>query len=406
MAIRRSHTKSRLGCLRCRDKHLKCDEVRPTCGACEKYNQPCILKPTKNTRSTSTQHVNINHGRCTTLTETSTTQSFPDSSRAESLSGDLLIPSQILSANTYHREPPKSVLTTWEFDLIHHWIINVTDTFAVSQAFHRSWQDQGVRESMRYPFILHMILMLSALHLGITKSPNFSEKHSAFILSGCSDAMASFRKEAEFIDDSNCHAVGKFPFLLSIYALALPLLQAGDKTEDTILDEMIHIMVLMKGNGTIHETTKAWRKTRDLKSWLEDKDILDDAAHLSEDNDLDFAIAELQHFIDLSDDSLAVRGSNTRALQSLQQSLDLRLKRGLRPLAWPNAVDHDYMDLLRQRNTASLAILAHYAVILAQCNSRWWCLDWGVQLASAIERLMPDEHIAIILYPLRKLHLR
>lgn len=293
----------------------------------------------------------------------STIQSFPDAAGVESPNGGSTTRSQLLSAGATH-QPPKSVLTMWEFELIHHFTINVIDAFAVSDGFHRSWQDQGVREAMRYPFILHMILMLSALHLGITKSPSFSETHNAFILSGCSEAMASFQEEARYICDANCHAVGKFPFLLSIYALALPLLQGGDKSDDTVLDEMIHIMVLIQGNGTIHETTKPWRKARDLKSWLEDVDILDNAERLLEDHDLDFAVAELQHWIDLSDDSPAVRGINTRALQAFQESLGFRLKRHLRPLAWPNIVHTHYMDLLRQRNTASLAILAHYAVIL------------------------------------------
>ncbi|OJJ78143.1 hypothetical protein ASPBRDRAFT_61567 [Aspergillus brasiliensis CBS 101740] len=408
MATRRSHTKSRLGCLRCKDKHLKCDEVRPTCGACAKYNQPCILKPRKTTRSTrctSAQQIDFLDSRGTNFTENLTTQSAPHSSTVDYPSRDPTVLSQIPQASPDNHSP-KPVLTMWEFELIHHWIINVTDTFAVSQNFHRSWQDQGVREAMRYPFLLHMILMLSALHLGITKSPSFSESHHAFVLSGCSDAMASFRKEAEYIHDANCQAVGKFPFLLSIYALALPLLQGGDKSADTVLDEMIHIMVLIKGNGTIHETTKPWRKARDLKSWLEDTDILDDAARLSEDHDLDIAVAELQHWIDLGDDPPAVRGINTRALQAFQKSLGFRLKRHLRPLAWPNIVESDYIDLLRQRNAASLALLAHYAVVLGQCNSRWWCLNWGVQLALAITQLMPEQHVAAILYPLKKLQIR
>jgi hypothetical protein len=363
------------------------------------------LKPLKATRSNSTRRADYINGHGTPSAEISIARSCPGASEVEAPNGDSTIPPEIPSAGSDH-QPLKSVLTMWEFELIHHWIINVTDTFAVSHGFRRNWQDQGVREAMRYPFILHMVLILSALHLGITKSSSFSETHYAFILSGCSDAMASFRKEAEYIGDANCHAVGKFPFLLSIYALGLPLLQGGDKNEDAVLDEMIHIMVLIKGNGTIHETTKPWRKARNLKSWLEDSDIIDDSERLSEEHDLDFAVAELQHYIDLSDDLPVVRGINTTALRSFQESLGFRLRRHLRPLAWPNIVHTDYIDLLRQRNAASLAILAHYAVILGQCNSRWWCLDWGVQLISAIARLMPERHVAAILYPLQKLHIR
>ncbi|KAF2489265.1 hypothetical protein BU16DRAFT_176581 [Lophium mytilinum] len=41
---RRSHTKSRRGCRRCKQRKIKCDEVHPECGNCVKHNVPCDFK--------------------------------------------------------------------------------------------------------------------------------------------------------------------------------------------------------------------------------------------------------------------------------------------------------------------------------------------------------------------------
>ncbi|KAF8545321.1 hypothetical protein BDD12DRAFT_811356 [Trichophaea hybrida] len=41
MAPRRSHKKSRAGCLRCKKRRIKCDEVHPSCGNCIKHAIEC-----------------------------------------------------------------------------------------------------------------------------------------------------------------------------------------------------------------------------------------------------------------------------------------------------------------------------------------------------------------------------
>ncbi|KAL4952392.1 hypothetical protein BDW69DRAFT_167835 [Aspergillus filifer] len=63
-----------------------------------------------------------------------------------------------------------------------------------------------------------MILILSALHMALTKHPSFTNSHRAFILEGCSDPTTRFRQEAENPSDRNCHSVQAFPFFLTIYA--------------------------------------------------------------------------------------------------------------------------------------------------------------------------------------------
>jgi hypothetical protein len=50
-AVRRTHTKSRNGCLPCKRLHLKCSEERPTCRACLKKKKPCQYSPISKRKS-------------------------------------------------------------------------------------------------------------------------------------------------------------------------------------------------------------------------------------------------------------------------------------------------------------------------------------------------------------------
>ncbi|KAF5026454.1 hypothetical protein F66182_1441 [Fusarium sp. NRRL 66182] len=43
---RRNHARSKTGCLTCRTKRKKCDEIKPTCSGCTRTGQPCIWPPT------------------------------------------------------------------------------------------------------------------------------------------------------------------------------------------------------------------------------------------------------------------------------------------------------------------------------------------------------------------------
>ncbi|KAL4739936.1 hypothetical protein BDV11DRAFT_107314 [Aspergillus similis] len=377
MPVRRPHTKSRAGCQRCKEKHVKCDEVRPTCGACARYGVPCVLKPLTTVRRAEKRECQPSASPALPVTPASPAPS-------------LLVPSR-----------GRTALTLWEFELVHHWILHVAESFHVSPGFHRKWCDRGIKVAIQYDFFLHMILMLSALHLALTKSSSFTEAHRAFILEGCSDATTSFRKEAENVSDSNCHAVLAFPFLMSIYALALPQFDREEKGGDAVLDEMIHILLVIKGNSLVRPTETPWPRARMTLRWMEEKDFMDQTDEDDRDRDLSSALGTLQPWVDSSDDDPRVRSINSETIQLFRETLKVHMKRSLRPLSWPNAVKNEYIDLLRHRNPMALVVLAHYAVILGQCSDQWWCSNWGVRLLSVIVALLPGKYQGAITYPLQ-----
>ncbi|KAL4936996.1 hypothetical protein BDV06DRAFT_203833 [Aspergillus oleicola] len=374
MPPRRPHTKSRSGCQRCKEKHIKCNEARPACSACVRYNVPCIPKVPKASRPSA---------------------AAPAPGTSEESSG---IASPALSPST-----PRSTVTIWEFELLHHWIIFVSESFEVSPGFHNAWRDRAVKESLNHDFFLHMILMLSALHMALTKDPLFTESHRAFILEGCSDATTRFREEAENLSDRNCHAVQAFPFLLTIYALALGQLDREVKSEDAILDEMIGIMVLIKGHHLVEDKTNSFIALKN-DHWVQGGDFLGDEADAQFDLELTLALRHLQAWIEASGDSPTIKAINTEAVRVFMKGLESHLHRNVRALAWPTDVESNYLDLLRQRNPTALVILAYYAVVLGQSSSQWWCANWGVRLTSVIVSILPAEYREAIAWPLHLLN--
>ncbi|KAL4922400.1 hypothetical protein BDW62DRAFT_207684 [Aspergillus aurantiobrunneus] len=338
MSSRRPHPKSRSGCKRCKEKHIKCDESWPVCGACARYN------PADSQASVS-----------------------PSSSTA------------------------RTTLTLWEFELLHHWILRVAESFDVSPGFHNLWREHMVRDAMQHDFILHMMLILSALHLALTNSPLYTEAHRDFILQDCSDAINCFQHEAQNIDASNCYAVGAFTYLFSIYAMALPLLNRDEKFEhvgdEAALDEMVHILSLIRTYSLVRDSTSAWIQMRGLKPWAEDEDLLNGSGDYQQDQDLTRALDALLPWVNTSDDEPFIKTCNTVTINAFKKVLEFHVKQNIQPLLWATVITEDYLELLKQRNP------------MAMCSSQWWCANWGIRLVSFIASILPERYAGAIAYP-------
>ena len=53
---------------------------------------------------------------------------------------------------------------------------------------------------------------------------------------------------------------------------------------------------------------------------------------------------------------------------------------------WPGTVSQRFIELVHERRTEALVILAHYCVLLKKVNSCWWLEGVGCRLLTAIER--------------------
>ncbi|KAI9150633.1 hypothetical protein HJFPF1_10408 [Paramyrothecium foliicola] len=291
-------------------------------------------------------------------------------------------------------------LNLWEFNLLHHYIIYVAATFAPSSAECLWWCDYAISEAMKQEFLLRMTLMISCLHLGLNKSPKFSNKHQNFILAGCSESVAQFHVEAKTINKSNWRAVKPFIFLCSIYALALPMLHGRLKNAETVIDDIVQVLRLL---GGAQQLAKTWKES-DGKyddGFMETKDVYGAATPIESES----MIAMLKKCISISGDEAQTKAVNLEAVHALKEAADHNFIVMLRPLVWPNMVQKEYLDLITKKNPTALVILAHYAVTLHDWREKWWCADWGATLLAAVETLLPDRFREAIAYPKKKIGL-
>ncbi|KAJ0422027.1 hypothetical protein BJY00DRAFT_280790 [Aspergillus carlsbadensis] len=406
-ARRRPHTKSRQGCIRCKQKHVKCDEARPTCSTCVRYDVPCAYPPRKPPGATSRARGQEQGGMIQDISPGATAASSNSASASPApapVAVAVAAPEVASSLSLAHKpHQPRSSLTFWEFELMHHWIVNVSDSFDISPGFHRVFRDELVGAATRFEFFMHMLLILSALHLSLTKSPKFTERHRAFILQGCSDAMAAFQLEATNITEENCEEIQAFHSLVAIYALALAQFDRNEKTdrEETVVDEIVQILILIKANRAIKDTAQPIVDAKRENRWVVDEDVFIDSDGYPGDDELVDAVTNLQPWIDSADDAEAVRALNTRAATLVADTTSYRLRRNLRLFVWPNFVDDEFLGLVTRRNPIALVILAHYAVVLDQSRALWWCGQWGARIIAAVASSLPERFRPAMAYPLR-----
>jgi hypothetical protein len=300
-------------------------------------------------------------------------------------------------------QPPS--LQLWEVELLHHFTIRVAETFDMTEVVHNVLRDQAVQEALRHGWLLHMVLIISSIHLALTDAIRFTEEHRALVASGCAEATACFRQEAENITQKNALAVRLFPFFTSTYAWALPHLNRDKANDGMVLDEMINILRIGRGNRTIQDQMDLVEQGVQPPSVTMDE-AMDGMPPPPNDFDVEAVFDNLRSWIVSLDDEPRSRQANTAAAQTLAMTFEFKMPPNLRPMVWPNLVENDYVELLEQRNVTAMIIFAYYAIALEQCKSRWWIADWGARLVQAIAALLPPQCIAAIAYPLQKLGIK
>ncbi|KAI0379922.1 hypothetical protein F5Y04DRAFT_258706 [Hypomontagnella monticulosa] len=200
------HKKSRTGCMRCKQRRVKCDENRPSCGSCTRHAVPCVYStagtiPSGVGRATSaTQH---NGGPSIYQTTTSSPPSVSGSvanvlgphSNENRSAYSPQTPGSYPSPSSSHLTPmddggdgdinlpENSWRRFWELRLLNNYHIHMVQPFPVAQAPEvvLLWQQDISELSMRMAqqhnrcSLLHVTFANSALNLW-TKSTDKRER--------------------------------------------------------------------------------------------------------------------------------------------------------------------------------------------------------------------------------------
>ncbi|KAI5303056.1 hypothetical protein KEM56_000083, partial [Ascosphaera pollenicola] len=307
MSSRRSHRKSRLGCLQCKRRKIKCDEAPPPCGNCKKHNIECEYGAPPVYKSHSAHQVRrastVSSSPLSVSTDSQafgglrpkpgaghlrTSASLPSITKhgpirlpkivtttSPMISGVSAVPPPgIMAGPPSTFIPPVSPapdvvlphfahgethfisnLALADLELMHQYTSRTYSTLSKDNQHEKVWKDYVPEEALTHPFLMHGILALAALHLlsGCNAENPKRRKYAELATMHQHLALSDFRPQLNNVTATNCTAV--FAFSCVVAALAFSFSRYVGKTlqEDPLI-ELLQDFMLFRGVESVIET--------------------------------------------------------------------------------------------------------------------------------------------------------
>ena len=269
---------------------------------------------------------------------------------------------------------------------MNHYTAVASRTITESEGPLRALQYDTPREGLSYPFLLEQILVFASFHLAYLhpkhrrKYQLLASQHQDSALKGIMAGLAST------LTPLNCHALYASSLLLAISAFATYPNFDVDFFPFEPLDSLVDIFALIGGMSTVLNSSRSDLGTGPLKDLIGRRPgppAAEDYLHTIVDE-----LSKMRHWIerrspDLNEEIVSLVSeaaiSLADSISFIQSKHSSDAAPGLRIIfLWPIRLPYRYLGLVRQREPMSLAILAHYCVILRSTEANYWFLEgWG-----------------------------
>lgn len=340
---RRPHRKFSTGCRECKRRHMKCDEMRPSCANC------------------STADL-----RCSYVSFLSSTASpIPHPATAEPATTPSISPPP--STVTIQTEP--QVFSLHHLELLHHietgWMQHMGLHIEVGERMVKT----VVESVLCTPYLMDRVLAMAAVHLStISLDRRDFYCHQATQLQ--TRALTLFNAAQASVPDENCLAMFLFSSLLGQQVMYETFTTHDNMS--TFLDRFADCLYLHRGVRAV--AGMSWPAIEaQIKPILGDTYVIDPPPD-SAGHECDALIA----LIDSADLGLSSVKAYRHAVESLQRAFDIQRAHASQlwtcvnvAMAWPVVVAAEFADLVKQQRPEALVILSYYAVILHRSRNFW-----------------------------------
>ncbi|KAK1757914.1 hypothetical protein QBC47DRAFT_296147 [Echria macrotheca] len=396
--LRRSHKKSRAGCLECKRRHVKCDEQRPKCIICTLSERPCSYPPGPPPGAVGDQQRPVAPSPEGSSTTSHTSQgNSPPGTNAPNLpvSGEL----QGIAAET-----PLYRAVTAEVNLDHLELMvkfNIIEHFPdVEGEMLQAATDLHNAAMLQAPYYAIEILALSARRLAVSE-PDRAEKFMAFSVSLQTKAIQLYNNVVSTVKLDNVNSSPIMQFASALGRHLLPDLWARrDDDFNVYLDHYVEFVKIHTGIKLI--THAAWPFLLDsgMKTfmlWAAQFHLATPIGSECEPLHLLLANAGL--------DAVTLEASRT-ALRTLQIGFDMMQAKERRPsrylviYSWSVAAPPEWTELLVQRRPEAIVVLAYFGVILHWSRNIWAVGEAGSYLINSVARHLGPDWEPYLAYPL------
>ncbi|KAL8937180.1 MAG: hypothetical protein Q9216_004554 [Gyalolechia sp. 2 TL-2023] len=366
---RRSHKKSRGGCTQCKKRHVKCDESKPQCINCTTGELQCqyLLKP----------QARIGHAIATPDANGAHSPAMSSPGTLDDGRGD--VPVVSISPPV---EARSDLVDIGSIELLHHWYTVTHLTMTPDPDQQEMWKNTAVKYGLSYPFLLHEILALTALH----KAMNEPERQDFYLTRATklqSDALQRFR-DVKRTDESNCIPVFLFSSLLGVHLLADRSRTQGLNFGD-YLDHILGCISILR--SVMNMVLREWMpyfKASDISPLIRSPNPQAPYDSIPREcHSLNTLIGES----DLGPSSVkAYTAAIDRLfwLFAITEVPSVTHDTARWAIGWPVQLPDEYITLLNQRRPEALIILAYYGVVLHFYRKSWTIGGTGASLIRAV----------------------
>ncbi|KAG5287258.1 C6 zinc finger domain-containing protein [Histoplasma ohiense] len=389
---RKISTKSRNGCQQCKARKVKCDEQAPYCRNC-KYRR-------------------VN---CSFLSQWSQTPSFkpPTHSRLQPCQpSNETQQNSFLSSGLSTIFPPTTCAHNrspllQQLELMHHYATTSFACFSDYEAYRSVWQITVPQEAQSYPFLMHIILAISALHIcHLHDSDHRKGSYKELARAHYLDAVVAFRSTVSQITRSNSSAVFAFSHLTIYFAFGSSKFSVNNGRMEDPIGELLDVLLLLR--TAMEALRSSWDSLVDgpLAMLLQRGPTITDRRYLP----LDIAeglelMEQLCHSLPLTRDAHVTPHETYQvAIQQLWDSFvmaETKRKDWSMALRFPIIFSEQTLLSWRRRDPIGLVLLAHFCVLLCRAPARWWADGWAEQVIDAVSRSLDERWRHAIAWPMK-----
>ncbi|KAJ3529681.1 hypothetical protein NM208_g9648 [Fusarium decemcellulare] len=419
---RQSHKKSRGGCVECKRRRIKCDEQRPSCFNCARYEAQCAYIANPSRRMPHRAKRDDNDKK----TGLESTQPNTESSGTSSPEISHTTPSSDGADSQASERPPCLDPSQWAMDmsLMHHYCTNTAETMATRMDMQNIWRIVIPQQAREHPFVMHGILGLAAIH----KAYLFPDQRSIYLdasahhqslglglfnalLSSLSGDLQGPNREEATIP---WRPVLCFSMLVVAYVSTSRIRQTQSPIND-----ILELFGAIRGIESIFGPAMSKVRTSDflpmvMGVWVDH----------SPDNSTDFldreeviensclppgtpaALERLRNWLALSPPPTAeLILDYEKAVEFLLRCIKQLVASGEQPeigimLMWPHLLPRPILMEIRARSPFALVFLAHWAVFFPIMESRYWFIQgWGKALLTEIDKKLEGVYSDWLAWP-------
>ena len=365
MLQRRSHHKSRRGCLSCKQRKVKCDEMGPPCGNCR-------------ARATECEYANPTSGL-----------------QGSSTSGGPAIKGIDFNLSPGNPSYPKS-RQLLKLQLMHRWSTITYKTISTPNTEdYLVWQRTVPEVALKHDFLLNGLFAVSAFEIA-HPAENGNMRYVSAALEYQGLAFHSFQAQLRDVTPDSHEAVLYFSILLLVLALASTQYVAATGELDSKVQNMVTQFGLLRGVGMVMLSMQDCIATHPLFNHVKPISKL---PRVPLDSTTETAMGRLKELNEIRIRSTFGESCHDRAQAILYAESCKKALFWLREcfvtcveieyqgycLAWIGLAGDDYITAIKERDRIALLILMYWGILVERLGYEyWWARNFGNSLIDEI----------------------